>query len=492
VSQIVSWQPMPNAASEAFARCRVDLLRSQQSLWVSRTQHYLHRLQPFAESGQLPRILLVEPDPVEFLAGFMAACITECPIFLGNPNWSPQEWQQVLSLAQPHQIWGTPPTSPSTEERSNSPTRPFSTDQRGWIMIPTGGSSGGIKFAIHTWQTLSAAVAGFQSFWGDRNPIHSCCVLPLYHVSGLMQFLRSFLSGGQLAIMPFAALLSGQSSPQDAAFLATDSLQPAEFFLSLVPTQLQRLLDSQSRLSWLQRFRAILLGGAPAWAALLEQAKALSLNLAPTYGMTETAAQVATLKPAEFLQGHLSTGFPLPHVRIAIQDAGGQAPGGHRPVGHRPGPIAIQTESLFQGYYPQPVSIQTWMTDDIGFLDAQGCLFVVGRSSRKILSGGENIFPEEVEAALYASGLLREVCVLGIADPQWGEAVTALYAPSDETQSPDVLEENLKASLDNVLSRYKHPKHWVKVDRLPRNAQGKLDYGGLVQWASSHHSSPSF
>ena len=106
----------------------------------------------------------------------MAACIAECPVFLGNPNWSSQEWQQVLTLIQPHQIWGSLPV----------PTEAYPPDttdaaQRGWIMIPTGGSSGGIKFAIHTWQTLSASVAGFQAFFHDRLSIYSCCALPLYH-----------------------------------------------------------------------------------------------------------------------------------------------------------------------------------------------------------------------------------------------------------------------------------------------------------------------
>jgi o-succinylbenzoate---CoA ligase len=464
--------PIFESASDSFARSkRSGLLRSRQLDWVNRTRHYLDCLTPFSAAGQFPRVLLVQLDPIDFLAGFMAACIAECPVFLGNPNWSPQEWQQVLDLTQPHLIWGT--LSIPAEVQSPNAT---DTAQRGWIMIPTGGSSGGIKFAIHTWETLSASVAGFQAFFRDRLPIHSCCVLPLYHVSGLMQFLRSLLTGGQLIVLPFAELLSGQSAQSDTAdFLRQDCIEPVDFFLSLVPTQLQRLLDGRSRIPWLQQFHTILLGGAPAWTTLLEQARTLRLNLAPTYGMTETASQVATLKPHQFLQGHLSTGCALPHAQISILDSKELAL-----ESCQTGNIAIQAQSLFRGYYPQLTDINTWVTDDVGYLDAQDFLYSAGRNSRKILSGGENIFPEEVEAALYATGLVREVCVLGMVDEQWGEAVTALYVPI-ETQTP----ETLKTALDGSLSRYKHPKRWICVEKLPRSTQGKLNYSFLSKWVET-------
>lgn len=461
------------SASDLFGQRQYSgVLRSQQLQWVSLTQHYLDCLTPFTEAGLFPRILLAQRDPIEFLAGFMAACIAECPIFLGNPNWSPQEWQQGLNLTQPHLVWGNLPISAEVQR----PETPEAA-QRGWIMIPTGGSSGGIKFAIHTWQTLSASVAGFQSFFCDRLPIHSCCVLPLYHVSGLMQFLRSLLTNGQLILLPFAELLNGQSAQSDTAnFLQQSCTEPADFFLSLVPTQLQRLLERRSQVRWLQQFHTILLGGAPAWISLLEQAKTLQLNLAPTYGMTETAAQVVTLKPHEFLQGNLSTGCTLSHAQITIQDGKGLALDIHQ-IGN----IAIQAQSLFQGHYPQFLPTHTWMTDDVGYLDAQGYLHIVGRNSRKILSGGENIFPEEIEAALYASGLVQEVYVLGVVDEQWGEIVTALYVPINETQTPKML----KASLEASLSHYKHPKHWICIDKIPRNAQGKIDSSLLVQWVKT-------
>ncbi|HEY9826686.1 MAG TPA: hypothetical protein V6D19_14670, partial [Stenomitos sp.] len=92
-------------------------------------------------------------------------------------------------------------------------------------------------------------------------------------------------------------------------------------------------------------------------------------------------------------------------------------------------------------------------------------------NSRKIVSGGENIFPEEVEAALHATGLVKDVYVLGLPDAEWGEAVVALYVPSGPNPTPQVL----KSALEPWLSRYKQPKHWICVAGLPRNGQNKLD-----------------
>ena len=187
-----------------------------------------------------PKILLAEPDPLCFLASFFAAVAAECPIFLCNPHWKHQEWQQVFDLVQPDLIWGTIPVS--------VPPAFISTPTSAQIMLPTGGSSGKIRFAVHTWETLTASVHGFHRYFGSM-AINSCCVLPLYHVSGLMQVLRSLLTGGQLFISDYQALNRFNSS-----------INPSEFFISLVPTQLQYLLQSDPQ--WLSRFYTVLLGGA--------------------------------------------------------------------------------------------------------------------------------------------------------------------------------------------------------------------------------------
>jgi O-succinylbenzoic acid--CoA ligase len=135
------------------------------------------------------------------------------------------------------------------------------------------------------------------------------------------------------------------------------------------------------------------------------------------------------------------------------------------------GQVSLKSAALCLGYYPTLRTTPDLCTDDQGYLDHQGYLHLLGRSSRKIISGGENIFPEAVEAALYSTGLVQDVYVLGFPDPEWGEVVVALYVPSGPHATP----EQLRARLQNRLSRYQHPKHWIPVKVLPRNSQQKID-----------------
>lgn len=417
-----------------------------EQLVLALTQH--------ANQSTPPTILLAEPNPLRFLAVFMAAVAAGCPVFLGNPNWVQQEWQQVFELVQPDLIFGQ-----AAIDKIPLPHTPFPIPHALYpnqIMIPTGGSSGKIRFAVHTWETLMASVRGFYQYFGEK-PVNSFCVLPLYHVSGLMQFLRSLTTGGKIAILPFKALSAGEGR----------QLDPSSFFISLVPTQLARLIDSDA--AWLSRCRAVLLGGAPAWPSLLEQARQYSIPLAPTYGMTETASQVVTLKPEAFLSGNNSCGQVLPHAQVTIRSAMGEIFGVNET-----GIVTIQAESLTLGYYPiDPKSqTQTLQSDDLGFFDEQGYLTIVGRHSNKIITGGENVFPAEVEAAILATQLVTDVCVIGLPDREWGQVVTAIYVPN----SPNVSPVSLQSSIEDKLSKFKRPKYWVAIETLPRNAQGKLNY----------------
>ncbi len=235
-------------------------------------------------------------------------------------------------------------------------------------MIPTGGSSGKIKFAIHTWDTLMSSVQGFKEYF-QLNYINSFCVLPLYHVSGLMQFMRSLTTGGQLAILPFKALESGQIY----------NIEISTFFISLVPTQLQRLLQNPALTKWISQFATVMLGGAPAWDELLEKARFHGIRLAPTYGMTETASQIATLKPDDFISGKVNSGKILPHAQVIIRNQQGKILDINQP-----GNITIQAQSLALGYYPKFWHNQDYFqVDDVGFLDAQGYLNIVRRNSDK-------------------------------------------------------------------------------------------------------------
>lgn len=385
-----------------------------------------------------PTVFLAESDPLHFLAGFVAACSVACRVFLCNPNWGDTEWQQVFQLAKPTVIWGTVAADYVTDVADVADRHST------LIMIATGGTSGKIRFAMHTWETLSASVQGFRDYF-DCDAVNSFCLLPLYHVSGLMQFMRSLLSGGKLILLPWKAVEAGQRP------------EAKGFFLSLVPTQLQRLLPS---VAWLSQFRAILLGGAPAWDDLLKEARSLRLPLAPTYGMTETASQIATLQPIDFLNGQSGCGRVLPHAHIAI-------------LNHK---ISIQSKSLMLGYYPNFDQRSNYEPDDLGCIDEQGFLHIIGRESDKIITGGENVFPSEIESAIRSTGLLQDVAVLGIRDRIWGQAIVAVYVPQAKVSAHEV-----QQALDGKLSRYKYPKHWIVVKQLPRNAQGKVNQEQLQQ-----------
>ncbi|MBD1826585.1 2-succinylbenzoate--CoA ligase [Microcoleus vaginatus GB1-A2] len=419
-----------------------------------------------------PKICLAEPEPVQFLASFTAARAAKCPIFLCNPNWVKQEWQQVFDLVQPDLILGQYPlpNNPHIPVREgglrlynrefHSPTKSGSDT----IMIPTGGSSGKIRFAIHTWETLTASVQGFQQYF-QVNKINSFCVLPLYHVSGLMQFMRSFTTAGKLAIGSFKALEAGEKC----------DIEPEEFFISLVPTQLQRLLQNPDTANWLGRFRAVLLGGAPAWPELLETARNYQIKLAPSYGMTETASQVATLKPEDFLAGNNSSGQTLPHAKITIRSAKGDIL-----CYNKIGNIAVNAKSLALGYYPEQFGDgQYFQLDDLGFFDKNNCLNIVGRSSDKIITGGENVFPAEVEAVVRSTNLVADIAVIGLPDKDWGQVVTAIYVPANS----EVTVKNLQAAIEDKLSKFKRPKYWVIVEQLPRNSQGKVNREQLQEIA---------
>ncbi len=397
-----------------------------------------------------PKILLAERDSVKFLAGFLAACAAGCPVFLGNPNWVEKEWQQIFELVQPDVVLGDGDWRLPSKNYSNS-----GTIDSNWIMIPTGGSSGKIRFAIHTWETLTSSVTGFQQYF-HLQQINSFCTLPLYHVSGLMQFMRSFTTEGKLVIQQFKQIENNE-------FI---NISPNDFFISLVPTQLQRLLQNSTSAAWLSQFKTVLLGGAPAWQELLEKARQNNIKLALTYGMTETASGIAILKPQDFLKGENNCGQSLSHTTITICSDSKQL--NHSEIGN----ITINSQSLALGYYPKLFENQdSFKLDDLGFIDEKGCLNIVGRNSNKIITGGENVYPEEVEAAIRATNLVKDVCVIGICDRIWGQAVTAIYVKKDRAVSNNILQ----TLIIDKLSKYKQPKHWIDIEHIPRNLQGKIN-----------------
>lgn len=433
-----------------FGRCRTNLLQNLTSIaphwlwcarhgqWHSATAILLEQLahgQAQLQQQQPTVLVLAEPDPLSFLRGFLAALSTGTPLLLANPQWQSQEWQQVAAiLPQNFMAWGRVP-----------PLDPQGSGERwpqGWILIPTGGTQGRLRWAIHTVDSLQAAVMGLQSHL-QQSTIHCLSILPLYHVSGLMPVVRSLWSGGELYLA---------SHLQDLR----QTIPPAnlDLWLSLVPRQLQQVLTEP--LPWLGKLRGIFIGGGPTWLQLLEEAATQRLPLCLTYGMTETAGMICAQRQGEFWAGDRSCGQVLPHAQIDLTPTG---------------EIQIQAASLALGYYPEFFHSAIFPTDDRAqWRDER--LYILGRSSRKIISGGENIYPEELEALLLNSGLVQDIYIYGAPDPLWGEQVVALYVGE---ASPEVLSRWLKQQ----CSAYKCPKRWVPVDHIPRTPQGKVPLSAI-------------
>jgi O-succinylbenzoic acid--CoA ligase len=230
--------------------------------------------------------------------------------------------------------------------------------------------------------------------------------------------------------------------------------------LSLVPTQLQRLLALPTAVEWLRGFRIIFVGGGPVWPELADAAAQAQLPVSLSYGMTETAAMVAALRPAEFLAGARSSGGALPHARISLTAEG---------------LVKIAGDSVFRGYFPGETNAHEFVTEDLGRRDEHGQWHVLGRRDAVIITGGKKVQPAEVEAALRASGEFSDVAVVGVPDAEWGQVVVACYAAAG--RAPDLA--RVAASLES-LAAFKRPKRLVAVANWPRNAQGKLNRAALA------------
>ena len=377
-----------------------------------------------------PRDVVVEEgDPARFTAVFADAVAMGGTVFVADPSWGQAERAQFNALVA---------QKPEAADRASG---------RGWLCLPTGGSSGAIKLARHDEETISAAVNGFCAHFGVRR-VNAVGLLPLNHVSGLMAWLRTVLTGGEYRPWSWKALESGARPPLPAG--------KGDWFLSLVPTQLQRLLGDPEAVDWLRGFRAIFIGGGPAWPELIAAGAQERLPLAFSYGMTETAAMVTALKPREFLEGGRGSGSSLPHARVTV-DAEAR--------------VMIEGESLFRGYWPGQRSEGPWATDDSGRFDEHGRLHLLGRRDALIITGGKKVDPAEVEEALRATGRFADVAVIGVPDAEWGEVVAAFF-PLQEGRSfnQPVLEE---------LAAYKRPKRYVALADWPRNAQGKVNREAL-------------
>ena len=233
----------------------------------------------------------------------------------------------------------------------------------------------------------------------------------------------------------------------------------------------QRMLEAAGERPSPPHFRCALLGGGPAPRPLLEACAARGVPVVQTYGMTETASQAATLAPADALRKLGSAGQPLLPVELRIAAEGRDAAPGEV------GEICVRGPMVTPGYHGRPEATAEairdgWLhTGDLGYLDAEGYLYVVDRRTDLIISGGENVYPAEVEAALLSHRAVAEAGVVGAEDPQWGQVPVAFVVPRPGAA---VSPEALIAHCRERLAAYKVPRRVALVAELPRTAAGKL------------------
>jgi O-succinylbenzoic acid--CoA ligase len=325
----------------------------------------------------------------------------------------------------------------------------------GSVVVFTSGSTGAASSVELSSRVLAASAHASANRLGWTTDDRWLCCLPLAHVGGLSIVTRCWQGARTIVLEP-----EGRFDPKR---LASHLEQHHVTLLSLVPTQLRALLDDRG---WTPPggLRAVLVGGAASSDDLLVEASDRGVPIRPTYGLTEAASQVATWPPdTSWAPGH-GVGPPLPGVEITIRDD------------ER---IAVRGAMVDPCEFPGGAALTDedgWLvTGDRGRLDTRGWLHVEGRLDDVIVTGGENVDPRSVEAALERSPGVVAACVVGIPDPVWGEVVAALVETRDERAL-----DGLERRLEGDLAPHARPRRIVCVEALPVTATGKPDRRAAV------------
>jgi len=336
-------------------------------------------------------------------------------------------------------------------------------------VVHTSGTTGRPKGVRLTLGNQIASARGCAESLGLRRDDHWLLLLAPHHVGGLAVLLRSAVLGHPVSVLP--------RFDETAALAVLAGGDPT--VLPLVPTMLTRLVAAGGT-DRLRRLRAILLGGAPARPSDVADWVDQGLRVCPSYGLTETGSQVATVPPGR--AGSLGAAAGLAHrfARVRILAEGGA----RRPVAAgRPGRIEVSGPVVSPGYVePDPAGGPgrgRFVTRDRGWLDPHGVLHLIGRADDAILSGGETIQPEEVERVLLRHPLIADAAVAGVPDPVWGQRLVAVLVarPGGREQA----EREVSAHCRAALSGARVPRSWCWVDRLPRSEAGKLLRRELVR-----------
>ena len=340
------------------------------------------------------------------------------------------------------------PTASASERQGPRPSDPA-------LIVATSGTTGTPKGALLTHGQLAASAAAWNEFLPPATGWLAS--LSLAHVGGLGVIWRSALAAVPVIVPPTA----------DRANRVASMAEPVSH-LSLVPYQLARLLDAGAERAP-AHIRAVLLGGGPIPPELVQRAIGAGWPVVPTYGMTESASGVTALATAEAAVRPNSAGRPLPGAQLRIAHAGRDGTGD----------IEVRGPSIFAGYVGRPqetaaaFSLDGWYrTGDLGRLDADGSLVVVDRRLDLFVSGGENVYPAEIEGVLASYPAIVDAGVAGRPDPAWGAVPVAAIVLRSGASGDDA---QVLAYCREHLAGFKVPVILVRVEAIPRLASGKLD-----------------
>jgi O-succinylbenzoic acid--CoA ligase len=316
-------------------------------------------------------------------------------------------------------------------------------------IIYTSGTTGRPKGAMLSVSNFWWSAIGSALNLGTHNDDRWILCLPMFHVGGLSIVMRAAIYGID------ACILDGFDAGRVNA-----EIDRGATMVSVVAVMLERMIDERAGRPYPPTLRCVLLGGGPASSNLLERCDSLGIPVVQTYGLTEACSQVATLSLDAARLRRNSAGKPLYPNSVRVHD----------------GEIQVRGPIVMQGYFADPEATSNaitggWLrTGDIGELDSDGFLYVLDRRDDLIVTGGENVYPAEVEAALVACDSVIEAAVVGAPDPAWGQRVVAFVRASSPTDS-NALDEHCRA----VLAGYKVPREFRFVTApLPRTASGKI------------------
>lgn len=327
-------------------------------------------------------------------------------------------------------------------------------DEQPLAILFTSGTSGAPKGVVLSRRAIHVAALASAANLGSYPADRWLLCMPLGHVGGLSVVVRCLVSRKPVVLVPW----SGAVVP------LLDALERhAVTLISLVPAMLRRIIDEQPNYRFPPSMRAVLLGGDAASPSLLADAAARAMPVLTTYGMTEACAQVATQRPGEVCSAEAGVGRPLSGVELRFVDGEVQVRGpmlmsGYFPIGGGPSPF------IDGGWFP---------TGDLGEIDASGRLHLRGRKSDRLITGGENVDPLEVERVLASCPGVASACVFGVPDERWGQIIAAALVPTDPGAPPAL--SSVAAHVAARLARFKCPSAYAICAAFELNASSKVD-----------------